>query len=114
MEIKEQENSNIVIADYERQDEKILCAAYWIDDKIDYAHQPKNIDGGYVISGYRHGQIITVMHKFGIDKNIRNAGFLTNHNRWVNRKEARKIALKAKQITEDSLHDTDLFSEDLY
>ena len=41
-------------------------------------------------------------------------GFLTSKGRFVNRKEAWKIALAAGQITEEDGYKQQLFSEDLY
>lgn len=99
------------------QPEIILCAAIWFDDGKKYAHQPINIDTGIVLCGFRHGCIfpqigglVPERQKLGIHE--KEQGFLTNKNRFVDRKEGARIAILAEQI-EDVLNDY-LFSEDLY
>lgn len=93
--------------------EKILCAAilrksentcpkvYWENDiyKCEL--------------GYRHADIL---HRFkGIVRTDPDAqGFYTSAGRFVNRKEAWKIAKDAGQIMSDYDRDRELFSEDLY
>ena len=96
--------------------EYILCAAIWFDDGKKYAHQPKNIETGLVFCGWRHGCIFaqiggSVKERQELGIYEKEQGFLTNENRFVDRKEAGKIAFRALQTKE--LHDT-LFSEDLY
>jgi hypothetical protein len=90
-------------------------------------HSPKNVDIGFVICGRRHHNCISIfaqmvgfpyspeamkLHQTEIQ------GFLTNTDRFVNRKEAYKIAFEADQIigpnkgySENSM---ELTSEDLY
>jgi hypothetical protein len=111
--------------------EFILCAANWYDDKKQHTHTPKNITSGFVICGRRHCNCISIfaqlmkfeenngyteeamiLHKTEVQ------GFLTNTNRFVDRKEAYKIAFGADQIIgpnkgypENSIG---LTSEDLY
>ena len=96
--------------------EYILCAAIWFDDGKEYRHQPKNIDTGLVLCGWRHGCIfpqigglVKERQQLGIYE--KEQGFLTNLNRFVGRKEGAEIALKANQIKESK---ETLFSEDLY
>jgi hypothetical protein len=99
------------------QTEYIICAAIWFQDEKKYEHQPININTGFVVCGLRHHNcFMTVsiiknesckVSDYG--KNIQ--GFLTNKNRFVDRKEAATIALNAKQINEPT---EVLFSEDLY
>jgi hypothetical protein len=119
--------------------EYILCSAIHYDDGKEYVHQPRNIKSGYVLCGRRHHNIInTQFQVFGVkttgDNNTQ--GFLTNIDRFVNRKEGYKIALEAGQIkprkdnkelneymnlkyeqteilVSEDLYD-DLYSEDLY
>ncbi len=96
--------------------EYILCAAIWFKDGVHYKHQPKNIDTGFVVCGRRHHNCFMISYIFLSEKhNIikRDAvqGFLTSNDRFVDRKEAGKIAFEQKQIIE--LTDC-LFSEDLY
>ncbi len=96
--------------------EYILCAAIWFDNGEKYKLQPKNIDTGVVLCGWRHGCIfpqigglVKERQELGIHE--KEQGFLTNLNRFVDRKEAAKIAYKEKQIAKPK---KTLFSEDLY
>ena len=84
--------------------EYILCAAiHYRNGKI-YTEQPKNIHDGIIISGHRHNNcIMTLMQligdRFEADRLERNHfGFITSHNRYVNRSEAFEIARKQDQI----------------
>lgn len=99
--------------------EYILCAAIWFDDGILYNHQPKNIESGYVICGHRHhncfmtANILQLTHEYS--KIEKEQGFITNINRFVDRKEALKIAIDANQLKVDNqCNYKQLFSEDLY
>lgn len=92
----------------------ILCAAIHFDDDLVYDHQPKNIMSGFVLTGRRHNNIFNSLkclniNRFDLGNSIQ--GFITSDDKFVNRKEASKIAYEAKQI--DKLTDR-LFSEDLY
>jgi hypothetical protein len=100
--------------------EYILCSAIWYKDLPTMRNLPINCDKGLVLCGHRHGNIIAQLHcisglrtvKLGPDSVGENhQGFLTNLNRFVDRKEAGLIAYAAMQTAE--LHVT-LFSEDLY
>lgn len=107
--------------------EYIICSANWYDDGKEYTFSPKNVDSGFVICGRRHHNCISTFtqivgfpyteegHKI---HNTEKQGFLTNTNRWVDRKEGYKIAFAADQIkgpnkghSENSIG---LTSEDLY
>ena len=107
-----------------REEEYIICSAIWYKEltlvKEITGLLPVNCDKGIVITGHRHGQCIwtvgaltgyrTVTNaKDGVGEHIQ--GFLTNKNRFVDRKEGAKIAFDAGQ-TKDLK--TLLFSEDLY
>lgn len=97
--------------------EYIICAAIWFQDGKKYEHQPKNIESGMVIAGRRHHNCYYSLaaiagldaRKMNFPKDIQ--GFLTNTNRFVDRKEAAEIALSAQQISKPTKL---LFSEDLY
>lgn len=107
--------------------EYILCAANYYDDGEKYAHTPKNIDIGFVICGRRHHNCIRTFtqivpfpyteegHKI---HGTEIQGFLTNTDRFVNRKEGYKIAFEADQIKGPnkgySENGIGLTSEDLY
>lgn len=83
-----------------REKVKIICSA--IRDK------DKNI-----WIGKRHSDCLWLMSKFGVDDLDGEEGFLTNDKKFVNRNEAKKIAVKAKQ-TIRNLEKHRLFSEDLW
>lgn len=107
--------------------EYILCAANYYNDGIKYDFSPKNIELGFVICGRRHHNCIDIFAKMvGFPYNeeghkLHNSeiqGFLTNKDRFVDRKEGYKIAFEANQIkgpnkgySENSIG---LTSEDLY
>lgn len=103
--------------------ERILLAAIWYQDielKKDIPQlRPKNIDHGIVITGYRHGHCIWTISallglrtcEFGEDcAGKTKQGFLTSHNRFVERKEARETHLS----NGGSADFEELYSEDLY
>ncbi|MCK9543679.1 MAG: hypothetical protein M0R03_16795 [Novosphingobium sp.] len=90
----------------------ILCSAIWVDDKKDYAHQPKNIPSGFAVCGQRHCNCFAILQLIGIPyKNRCIQGFLTSDTRFVDRIEGAKIAFNANQTEEDYGY---LQSEDLY
>lgn len=107
--------------------EIILCAANWYDDGKEYVHQPRNIKTGFVTCGHRHHNCIGIFAQivgFPYDENglkllrMEVQGFLTQTNRFVDRKEGYKIAFESDQIIgpnkgypENSIG---LTSEDLY
>jgi hypothetical protein len=97
--------------------EKILCAAIWYKEVNPRASiRPINTPGGVVLCGFRHGDIISQVlplvgkRQFELGDHIQ--GFLTNKNRFVDRKEAAEIFIKNGGILKYSLNK--LYSEDLY
>lgn len=107
------------------KDEKILCAANWYPNlqlkRNDFPMShllPVNIVGGIVFCGHQHLQCLYQMiamtgltqHEAGIEIQ----GFLTNKNRFVNRKRGAELASKAGQIINPNYNPEYLFSEDLY
>jgi hypothetical protein len=118
--------------------ERILCAAIWYDIEpkeifkaIQYKYKGKI---GIVISGYRHGHCMYLFNTIiehikpeiafkGDGDNTEynkitgghvHQGFLTSHNRFIDRKEAMIIAKKKEQVVRITGDDETLFSEDLY
>lgn len=108
--------------------EYILCAAIWYKEletvgsrsEEDNQHLlqqrlPTNCSVGVVFCGHRHLQAMRTMNSitgktdFEAGKSVQ--GFLTNYNRFVNRKEGGEIAFKAGQT--ETLKEC-LFSEDIY
>lgn len=106
--------------------EKILCAAIYFNDGKQHAHQPKNITQGFVVTGRRHhncyATLAAIANSIDLDKPIRSMidradndsqGFITDLDRYVDRKEAYLIAVFSGQILHRETSNI-LFSEDLY
>jgi hypothetical protein len=101
--------------------EYIIAAAVYINDGNDYLFKPYNIDKGYVLSGWRHACIWEtlkattgkVQHEFGKMNVDWIDGFLTNKNRFLNRKESFDLVSKNEQLTKP-LIGSELTSEDLW
>lgn len=104
--------------------EKILCASIHFNDQQIYEHQPVNIKTGFVVCGHRHHNCFMTLFILNPklekqnnktkDRNI-TQGFITNKNRFVDRKEGFDIALKANQVLQNTERTIkQLFSEDLY
>jgi hypothetical protein len=93
--------------------EYILCASVYYDDKKTREGQPENITSGIVISAWRHAQCYQIIYELfgGLFSDNLTAGFLTNKNRFVDRKEGAEIAFAAGQTQRDTKR---LQSEDLY
>lgn len=103
------------------QIEKIMCAAIWIkDENVQYTYYPTNINYGLIVCGYRHHNCIEHISNLYDKKRLVQygmiQGFLTNNNRFVDRKEARIIAENANQLIEAETTSTgnQLFSEDVW
>ena len=106
--------------------EHILCAAIHYDDHRAYHDQPDGIILGYIVCGYRHDDIRSVMLQtipgYSLNKEEyapkENEGFLTSLNRFVGRIEALRIACNAMQVLKPfDLHrgaKLELSTEDLY
>ena len=99
-------------------DEKVLCAAIYLDDGKKYTHQPVNIKTGFVVAGLRHHNCGYTIYALTGDLKKRlqykqKQGFLTTHNRFLTRNEAYILAYNESQIK--TLHGRkELASEDLY
>ena len=109
--------------------EIILCAAIWYKDLKPFASEidsemylPENTDKGLVFCGHRHYNCILLKSAMTGKRDAECGkyvqGFLTNKNRFVDRKEAYDIAYKAKQIigpnSDFANNSIGLTSEDLY
>ena len=103
--------------------EFIICSAIYLDDGFEHPFQPSNIKTGIVISGRRHKNCYYTIKHMPVyirkikedDKEI--TGFITSNNRFVDRKEAFRIAKTEHQITHHMFDNDDtgiLTSEDLY
>ena len=96
---------------------RIICSAIYINDETNHISQPKNIEIGFVICGWRHFNCMHLCKVFGFDfKKFSSQGkvvqgFLTSDNLFVDRNEGAKIAINAGQVNEDVVV---LYSEDLY
>ena len=114
--------------------EFIICSAIWFKDGKTYVHQPKNVDSGFVVCGRRHHNCYAILaaiksnsglteDQIGNERYPREfvQGFLTNTDRFVDRKEGYTIAKEANQLIHN-LHDRTnpiltsecLYSEDIY
>ncbi|MCB1712421.1 MAG: hypothetical protein KDH96_08075 [Candidatus Riesia sp.] len=97
-------------------EERILCAAIWLKEVDRAHHRPINTPGGVVVCGHRHGhcisQIVALTGKRLPEQGEHVQGFLTNKNRFVDRKEAAKIWVANGGKLNYS--DEDLYSEDIY
>jgi hypothetical protein len=98
--------------------EYIICSAIHIDNKKEYIHKPKNIKTGFVVCGRRHHDCFHTLFMIdsAVDKNIITQGFLTNTDKFLNRKESFQIARCANQIKNLGEWDqgSNLTSEDIY
>ena len=101
--------------------EFIVCAAIWYptlrySDPVAPDCNPINCSTGVVLLGLSHAQIIWKRVNLGLSREDVEGeqGFITNLNRFVDRKEAMRIAVNAKQL-KDGLYPTRLlYSEDLF
>lgn len=100
--------------------EKIICAAIWYPEQPTAHLLPTNVDTGVVICGHRHPHCIYTINaltgKRQAELQPYKDGFLTNLNRFVDRKEAKLIAIAADQLIGNT-HPSPgggLFSEDIY
>jgi len=109
--------------------EYILCSAIWYKDLPlkkpeileNRGFRPYNIDRGVVICGWRHGNCIyqmvaiTGLRSIPAEAGEEVQGFLTNKNRFVDRKEGYEIAESSGQLNGRSRGPSrSLYSEDLY
>lgn len=88
--------------------ERIICAAIHNPEEKDLAGNP------LIHCGLRHAFILWQGEY--VSRKPQHQGFLTNKNRFVDRKEALEIAINARQCKWDELHNYQigLFSEDIY
>ena len=97
----------------ENSNEKIICAAIYYNDYTKHHHQPTNINTGFVICGYRHCSILSAAYALCASKQLEKVeGFLTNRNRFLDRADAKIVAMQSGQIRETKFNE--LYSEDLY
>jgi hypothetical protein len=97
---------------------RIICAAVWFQDGKKYTHQPKNIETGIVVTGWRHHNCFYTayaLQNFDLNKrrpkNIQ--GFLTSDNKFLTRNKAFVLARKTGQVGNKHGRQ-ELASEDLY
>lgn len=83
---------------------KIDCVAIRKEDRVWSLPKPK-----------RHYHIIAMMNEEGVKPHDAEQGFLLTDGTFVDREEARKIALEYGQISDlKTYNKRDLFSEDLW
>ncbi len=114
------------LKEYYKSIEQIICSAIWYKElelkKPEVlegrGYRPFNVDKGIVFSGLRHGnclyQMVAITGLKSYQAGEHEEGFLTNKNRFVDRKEAAQIALKAKQIKKLKYFKNELDSGDLF
>jgi len=97
-------------------------------DQIHCKEQPNGISVGFIITGRRHSDCYQVIHSLlnghklkeeveQVQKLARNEnqGFITSHNRYVDRSEAYNIAVANNQCWHTINSDSKILaSEDLY
>ena len=84
----------------------IICSAIYINDNKEHSSQPINVDKGFVVTGRRHGDCFATIKALGISiedwklisKDTLIQGFITSDNRFLNRGEAYKLAVKCRQV----------------
>lgn len=95
--------------------ETVLCAAIWFPDiELNHPCQCTNINKGTVMCGFRHGNIVaqfTALTGSRIPLHNHIQGFITNKNRFFDRKEAHKLFIETGNNPEFK---DELYSEDLY
>lgn len=102
--------------------EYIMCSAIWYKDlplvkTFEHNILPVNCDRGIVFCGFRHPHCMYSMCSITGKRSVETEvgeyeqGFLTSKNRFVDRKEAAKIAFERGQIPEPK---ETLYSEDVW
>ena len=87
--------------------ERIICAAIHNPDDRDMANNP------LVYCGLRHANVLWQSKLVSRDPD--HQGFLTSKGRFVDRKDALKIALENDQVIDRTqIRGENLYSEDLY
>jgi len=95
--------------------EKILCSAVYFDDGVTYRYEQNYLETGFVICGRRHSDCFRTLYNLGkshTDYKL-TEGFVTDVNRFVDRVEARKVAIKSRQVKDVNVA-YELYSKDLY
>lgn len=105
--------------------ERLICSAIWYKDDVKHDNCNASLTGDYhdatgiVFCGLRHADCFGVLWltipNFKQKPGNPVQGFLTNRNRFVDRKEAAQIALATGQVKAEELGNyTDLFSEHVW
>lgn len=90
---------------------EIICPAIHFQDGKQHNFQPTNIEKGFVLCcmSYTAGYYILSYIK-GLSDSTKTEGFLTSSNEFVDPYEALRIALKANQITKESIKNKEKLS----
>jgi hypothetical protein len=98
--------------------EKILCSAIWYKELPTPVFRPINVDKGIVFCGLRHvfclHQMVSMTGKKQNEVGHYVQGFLTDKNRFVDRKEAARIAIESHQIEKLDHFKNELDSSDIF
>jgi hypothetical protein len=110
----------------QEKEEYIICSAIWYKELElkrpevlePRGFRPYNVHVGIVFGGFRHMncmyQMVAITGLRDCEAGESIQGFLTSKNRFVDRKEAAKIAIEQNQIIKDRINENMLFSEDIY
>ena len=109
--------------------EYIICAAIWYQDDIVRFNQPRNVESGIVVGGWRHGNCISILKTMFYDNyqtneeddkkrihvlNNQTQGFLTSKGNFIDRIVGLKMAKESNQLLNPDNIGSELFSEDIY
>lgn len=114
--------------------EYIACSAIHYDNGVNYPFMKVyGIETGFVLAGLRHTFIASILptnvhyeqepNQSGViqakwDKDLpvhkTTQGFMTSHGRFVDRLEAKRLAIEAGQVNESEAIGHELFSEDVF
>lgn len=114
--------------------EYIACSAIHYDNGVNYSFMKVyGIETGFVLAGLRHPFIASILPtnvyyeqeqdqsgviqaEWNKDLLVHNItqGFMTSHGRFVDRREAKRLAIEAGQVKESEVIGHELFSEDVF
>ena len=88
---------------------------YWKKiNVLEIIHAAIKTDSGNIFIDKNHPAIFKKAPKNYFKKKGQTQGFLTSEHKFVNRKEAAKIAIASGQVSKDILHSCNLISENLW
>lgn len=113
--------------------EYIACSAIHYDNGKKYSFmEVYGIQSGFVLCGLRHPYIAVILPtnvyyeqdilrrelpiqwSSSMENLSITEGFMTSHGRFIDREEAKKIAIACGQCKEEEIHSDSLYSEDVF